>query len=201
MKRRRFIQAMAAAPAIALPIVPATSAQQPAPPGSAPPRPADDAPKLEYNALDSAGEIQPHFFKAAQFAALQKLSNVLMPPMKDVPGALDAQVPQFLDFLISESPAERQQLYRAGLDSLNAQATKRFNKSFAELDAAQAGELLAPLRQPWTYEPPSDPFARFLRTAHQDIRTATMNSQEYNAANAAAGRRASGVGQYWYKIE
>lgn len=201
MKRRRFIQAMAAAPAIALPIAPPVPAQQSTPPPGAAPRPADDAPKLEYSALDSAGEIQQRFFTPAQFAALQKLCGLLMPPIKDAPGALDAQVPQFLDFYISESPTERQQLYRAGLDTLNAEATKRFSKPFAELNAAQAGELFAPLRQPWTFEPPTDPFARFLRTAHQDIRTATINSQEYSAANAAAGRRASGVGQYWYTIE
>lgn len=201
MKRRRFIQAMAAAPAIVLPVVPIAPAQQSTPSAAAVPRPADDAPKLEYSALDSAGEIQQRFFTLAQFAALQKLCGLLMPPIKDAPGALDAQVPQFLDFFISESPAERQQLYRGGLDTLNAEAAKRFNKSFAELNAAQAGELFTPLRQAWTYEPPTDPFARFLRTAHQDIRTATINSQEYNAANMAAGRRASGVGQYWYTIE
>jgi hypothetical protein len=201
MKRRRFIQAMAAAPAIALPIVPAAPAQQPASPANPQTRPAEEMPKLEFSAHDSTGEIQTHFFTASQFATLQKLSGLLMPPIKDAPGALDAQVPQFLDFLIAESPAERQQLYRSGLDSLNAQATKRFNKSFAELDAAQAGELFTPLRQPWTYEPPADPFSRFLRTVHQDVRTATINSQEYSAANSAAGRRASGVGQYWFKIE
>jgi hypothetical protein len=201
MKRRRFLQTIAAAPAIALPVVPAATAQQPATPASPAPRPVDEGPKLEYTTHDATAEIVPRFFSAGQFAALQKLSGLLMPPFKEAPGALEAQVPQFLDFLIGESPAERQQLYRGGLDELNAQAAKRFHKAFAELNAAQAGELLAPLGRPWTYEPPTDPFARFLRAAHQDVRTATMNSQEYNAANAASGRRASGVGQYWYKIE
>ena len=103
--------------------------------------------------------------------------------------------------LISVSPVERQQLYRNGLDALNAQATRRFNKSFADTDAAQASELLAPLRQAWTYNPPADPLARFLRAANQDVRTATINSREYSAASVAAGRRASGIGQYWYTIE
>jgi hypothetical protein len=201
MKRRRFLQTMAAAPAIALPVIPAATAQQPATPASPAAKPLEEGPKLEYSAHDATAEIVPHFFNAAQFAALQKLGGLLMPPFKEAPGALEAQAPQFLDFLIGQSPAERQQLYRGGLDELNAQATKRFGKGFAELNAAQAGELLAPLRQPWTYEPPADPFARFLRVVHQDVRTATLNSQEYNAANAAAGRRATGMGQYWYRIE
>jgi hypothetical protein len=201
MKRRRFLQTMAAAPALALPVVPAAPAQQPATPAGAAPGPVEEGPKLEYGVHDATAEMVPRFFNAQQFAALKKLSGLLMPPFKENPGAVEAQVPQFLDFLIGESPVERQQLYRGGLDELNARAGKRFTKAFAELEAGQAGELLAPLRQPWTYEPPSDPFARFLRVAHQDVRTATMNSHEYNAANAANGRRATGVGQYWYRIE
>lgn len=201
MKRRRFLQTIAAAPAVALPLVPAVPAQQPATPVNPPPRAVEEGPKLEYGVHDATAAIVPRFFNARQFAALQKLSGLLMPPFKEAPGALEAQVPQFLDFLLGQSPAERQQLYRGGLDELNAQAARRFNKPFAELQETQAAELLAPLRQPWTYEPPADPLARFLREAHKDVRTATINSHEYNAANAAAGRRASGVGQYWYRIE
>jgi hypothetical protein len=201
MKRRRFLQTIAAAPAIALPVVPATPAQQSASPANPAPRPVEEGAKLEYSVQDAAAEILPRFFNARQFATLQRLSDILMPPFNGAPGALDAQAAEFLDFLIGASPAERQQLYRAGLDALNAQAAKRFSKSFAEVDAEQAGELLAPLRQPWTYEPPADPLARFLRAANQDVRTATINSREYSAASSAGGRRASGVGQYWYTIE
>lgn len=201
MKRRRFLQTIAAAPAVALPIVQAVPAQQAVNPATPAPRPAEELPKLEYSATDAAAEILPRFFNAQQFAALQKLSDILMPPFNGAPGALEAEAPEFLDFLISVSPAERQQLYRTGLDALNTQATKRFSKSFAEADAAQAGELLAPLRQPWTYEPPADPLARFLRAANQDVRTATVNSRQYSAASSAGGRRASGIGQYWYTIE
>ena len=41
-----------------------------------------------------------------------------------------------------------------------------------------------PLRAPWTYDAPADPLARFLAAAKQDVRTATVNSREYNAAGA-----------------
>ncbi|MEP7273482.1 MAG: gluconate 2-dehydrogenase subunit 3 family protein [Acidobacteriota bacterium] len=196
MKRRRFIQHLAAVPAIAVP-VPELLAQQP--PGT--PRPQTEAPKLEFTSLDAAAEAMPHFFDAHQFAALRKLSDILLPPLTGMPGALDAKAPEFLDFLIGASSADRKLLYTTGLNALNTQATKRFGKVFAELSAAQAGELLAPLRQPWTYEPPSDPFARFLREAKQDVRTATMNSREYTSAGSSGGRRGGGVGQYWYPID
>lgn len=198
MKRRRFIQTLAAAPAVAVPATLDTNAESPA----SAQRPQEEAPKLETASLDAAGETTPRFFSAPQFAALKKLSAILMPPLNNMPGALEAGAPEFLGFLISKSPAERKQIYTAGLNTLNAQATKRFGKAFADVTDAQAAELLAPLKQPWTYEPPADPFARFLREAKQDVRTATINSREYALAASSGGRRGgSGLGQYWYPID
>ncbi len=193
MKRRRFMQTIAAAPALAVPA--AMPAQTPAP------RPAPDAQKLELTAVDAAAEMTPRFFTAAQFAALRKLSDILMPSLNNLPGALEAKAAEFLDFLLSKSPAERQRLYRVGLDRLNAQAQKRFSKPFADLNETQASELLAPLRQAWTYVPPTEPFARFLREAKADVRTATLNSYEYNTASTVSGRRGGGMGQYWYPLD
>jgi len=124
-----------------------------------------------------------------------------MPPLNGSPGALDVGTPEFLDFLINESPADRQQLYRAGLDALNTQSRKLHGRPFAELDASQADALLAPLRQPWQYDPPTDPLAHFLVTAKLDVRTATMNSREWNTAGSASGgRRIGGTGLYWNTI-
>ncbi len=150
---------------------------------------------------DGAAETTPRFFNTQQFAALRKLSDILMPLINGMPGAIEARAPEFLDFLIGASPADRQQLYKDGLDALNAQARKRFKKSFAEVEESQAGDLLAPLRQPWTSEPPADPLARFLQAAKQDVRTATVNSREYSLAGSSGGRRGGGLGQYWYTIE
>ena len=193
MKRRRFIQTMAVAPALAIPAAPVL-AKQPAQSGR-PPMP--EIPRLETSVSDAAAEYTPKFFTPPQFAALRKLSEIIMPSLNGNPGAIEAAAPEFLDFLISQSPAERQQIYRTGLDLLNAQATKQFKKSFADVDETQANTLLAPLRVAWTYEPPTDPLARFLREAKADVRTATMNSREWNTA----GGRRGGTGQYWYPID
>ena len=208
MRRRRFVQSL-----VAVPAAPALAAQlpqgQPAPgvptnpaqPVQPPTRAAEEV-KLEVSIPDAATQPVPRFFNATQFAALRRLSDLLMPRMEKTPGALDAAAPEFLDFLISEAPAERKQLYQGGLNALNAQATRQFHKGFGELDDSQANTLLAPLRQPWTYKEPADPLARFLRAAKQDIRTATVNSREYAAIAGAAGQaRAAGGGLYWYPLD
>jgi len=195
MKRRRFIQTVAAAPAIAIP-----AAAPVAQPPSAVQRPQAETPKFELSSLDAVGETTPRFFSAVQLATLRKLSEILMPAINGMPGATEAGAPEFLDFLIGASAADRKQLYKNGLDTLQTQAQKKFGKAFADLNETQVGELLAPLRKPWTYNPPTDPFERFLREVKADVRTATMNSREYSTAGSA-GRRGGGMGQYWYPID
>ncbi len=195
MKRRRFFQTVAAAaPAAAL--LRAQQPQRPRTDGAA------EDPKLDTITPAEAGDPLLRFFNAEQFAAMRRVSVLLMPPINGSLGAADCHAAEFLDFLLHESPADRQEIYRAGLDALNAQAHKTAKKPFAELDDAQAAALLAPLRQSWTYELPADPVARFLVTAKTDVRTATVNSREYSGAGTpGGGRRMGGQGLYWLPLE
>jgi hypothetical protein len=150
---------------------------------------------------DQASDPVPHFFTQQQYAALRRLCNVLMPPGDSIPGSLAVGVPEFLDFLIGESPAEKQLLYRAGLDALNAAARKKHSKLFADIDGSQVDGLLSPLHAAWTYEEPSDPLPRFLRAAKIDVRTATLNSREYSVVASTGGRRGGNSGLYWYPLD
>jgi hypothetical protein len=218
MKRRNFVQSLLVVPAAAV------AAQQPAPPptaaGPSPapapasaqtpapvPRPArfQNVPKFDLAQPDNAAEIVTGFFSPPQFAALNKLAAVLVPPIKGNPGAIDAHAPEFLDFLISQSPAPQQQLYRQGLDGLNSASHKHFHKPFAELDAQQADTIIRPLlvARPWEKTLPSDPMQHFIAQAHDDLRTATMNSAEWAASPSASrrGRFNQGRRQYWKPID
>lgn len=155
---------------------------------------------MRYAVPDAAAETVLHFFTAQQFATLRKLADILM-PASGAPGALEAKAPEFLDFFLSQSSADRQQLYRNGLDGLNAQSKRRFTKPFADVDAGQADMLLAPLREPWTYDAPADPVAAMLRAAKDDVRRATTNSREWNLAATAGRTRGGGGGLYWLPID
>jgi hypothetical protein len=198
------MQALAAAPA-----APALIAQTTAPPQTPTPnaragRGTGSGPAaLEVTPPDSVAVPVTRFFTAPQFAALRRLSGLIQSPLKGNPGALDCGVPEFLDFLIGVSPDGRQQLYRHGLDSLNAQAGKQFSKPFAELDDAQAHAILEPLlvAVPWVYAPPEDPLQQFLFAVRDDVPMATRNSPEFAAASAASGRRGGGGGLVWNPID
>jgi hypothetical protein len=188
MKRRRLLQSIAAIPAAAALPLPAQS-------------PETDKQELATVSAAEVVRAVPRFFTGDQLSALQRLADILMPAVNERPGAKQAGAAEFLDFLISESPVDRQQLYRAGLDRLNADSKRAYDRAFAALTDEQAAPILKPLTGSWTYDGPADPFARFLLAAKEDVLRATHNSRELVAAMSQASRGFSGTGYYWLPIE
>ncbi len=216
MQRRDFVKAIVAAPVAAqvgwgqqaTPTSPPTNL--PTPPPATPPAAARGgrrgldfkAPPISSVVPDAVAEPEVHFFTESQLAALRRLSDLFVAPRNGYPGALTAGAPEFLDFLVSASPDDIQQLYRSGLDFLNADARKKFGVEFAKLDSKQADAVVRPGFKPWMqWHPPTEPFAHFIAVAHDDIRKATMNSEAWSVAAVAAGERAPGVGLFWNPID
>ncbi|MEZ5399152.1 MAG: gluconate 2-dehydrogenase subunit 3 family protein [Bryobacteraceae bacterium] len=180
MKRRRILQG-----ALALPALQGAATAQTA--GSST-FAVDALPKLEVTGAEAVAAGDRRFFSEAQYKALAALCDAIAPATDASPSAVSAEVPEFLDFLVHESPAGTQKLYRDGLDRVAR-------------DGATAATL-APLTQPWSYQEPADPFARFLRQAKNDILTATANSKA--AAEMAREQRrrgGSGTGYYWRSLD
>jgi len=217
MRRRDFVKAMMAASMsaktvlgqqTASPVPPSTPVQSP-PLAPAAPGPvpwmrglAEVQPLPMTPLVPDAAPANKLFFTDHQTATLRRLSELLMPPSKGFPGALDAGAPEFLDFLIGVSPTDRQQIYQSGLDRLDADARQKFKVSFAAVDKTQADQLIRPWLRTWMSDhPPSEPYARFINLAHSDIRTATHNSQAWSEAAKAAGRQNEEVGLYWFPVD
>ena len=186
MKRRTLLQTLAALPAS---YAFAQTAKTP------------DNFKITAVAADQVAKARTRFFSADQYAALNRLGEILMPAVGERPGAKEAESAGFLDFLLSQSPRDRQALYRNGLDRLNADSRKRYNKPFAQVTVDEAKPMLEPLKAAWTYEGPSDPYARFLDAAKDDFYRATVNSRPFTVAMAATSRGAAGLSYYWLPVE
>jgi hypothetical protein len=151
---------------------------------------------------DAVARTDAHFFTTPQTATLRRLCEIFMPPLKGDPGAIDAGTPEFLDFLIGASPADRQQMYQSGLDRLDAEAKQHFGAPFATLDKTQADQLLQPWLRTWMSDhPPSEPYAHFINIAHSDIRTATINSEAWSQAANAKGQHTPDMGLYWFPVD
>jgi hypothetical protein len=62
--------------------------------------------------------------------------------------------------------------------------------------------VVKPWLRTWmTDHPPTEQHADFINIAHEDIRVATMNSQAWDDAGAAAGQDWVTGGLYWSPIE
>jgi hypothetical protein len=159
-------------------------------------------PLPETEDVDAVAEGDSTFFSAEQMATLSRLSDLLLPALGDKPGALQAEAPVFLDFLIGISPDVRKNLYTGGLDWLDAESRKKYSTPFARTDASQADALVKPWLRTWmTDHPPTEPHAGFLNIAHADIRTATINSEVWSKAAARDGQSGSAADLFWSPID
>lgn len=205
MRRRDFVRAVLAVGA-APKLLFGQQAATPAPP---PPAPVPwllglnaKTPIPEVEAADQVATAVLRFFTPAQMATLTRLSDVLVPPIGEKPGAVQAQTPMFLDFLMANSPETRRRVYAQGLDWLDAESKKKFNASFATLTEAQAGDLLNPWLRTWMSDhPPQEPHADFINIAHDEIRTATINSKAWSAVPEVGAEPRTSVELYWSPIE
>ena len=147
----------------------------------------EEFPKLRVASVESGAAGTPRFFSGAQLDALAKLGDAIVPPVGGRPAASQAGVPEFLDFLIGQSPQDAQELYRAGLDRLARDGVNE--------------RTLTPLKEAWTHAGPADRFAQFLQRAKTDILQATTNSHEW-ADSLGRGRRGSApTGYYWRSLD
>jgi hypothetical protein len=161
----------------------------------------EETPKLSLTSADAVSDASRRLLTAEELSTLRHLGKILMPASGTMPGAVEAEAAEFLDFLLSQSTAAAQLLYRSGIRKLNQDAQTRTRKPFAQLTDVEAAPLLAPLQTPWTYAGPSDPYGKFLQAAKLAFWQATMNSRQWAVASAGGTRGGAGVGAYWLPIE
>jgi len=88
-------------------------------------------------------EYHPQFFTAGEYAAIERLTDIIL-PNDGTPGALDAGVPEFIDFMVAADPSV-QYAFRTGLTTLDAYSEQTAGKKFMELTREQQTSLLEPL--------------------------------------------------------
>jgi gluconate 2-dehydrogenase gamma chain len=82
----------------------------------------------------------PQFFTAHEYATVERLSDMIL-PSDGSPGAADAGVSEFIDFMVASDPSI-QYKFRYGLTWLDAQADRLYGRSFVKLDATKQEDIL-----------------------------------------------------------
>jgi len=91
--------------------------------------------------LEAGPSFTPAFFTAGEFAAVTLLADLIIPKDERSGGAIDAGVPEFIDFMMIDQPA-RQIAMRGGLAWLDQECNGRFDKTFAAATDAERRQVL-----------------------------------------------------------
>jgi glucoside 3-dehydrogenase (cytochrome c) hitch-hiker subunit len=94
-------------------------------------------------ASKAAEASPPEFFSPSQDALLDRLTEMIIPADGHSPGASAAKVSRFIDHVAAHSRPQVQRAWVSGLDAVDDEARRRFQKSFLEASASQQDELLA----------------------------------------------------------
>ena len=117
----------------------------------------------------------PQFFTEAEYAMVERLADIVI-PNDGTPGAKDAGVAEFIDFMVASDP-EVQYAFRTGLTWLNVQAERTYGKRFTELPPEQQTSLLEPLGFKEQARPGEEDGVRFFRMMREYTVTGFYTSE------------------------
>jgi gluconate 2-dehydrogenase gamma chain len=179
MKRRRALQIIGSTPAVALALrsisegAEADEAQKAA-------TAATGAAKTAAKPAGAKGPHKPQFFTAHEYATVTLLANLVIPKDDRSGSASDAGVPEFIDFTLFDTLAdqpERQTAMRGGLQWLDRESRKRFQKNFVEITSAQRTEVLDDIAYPKKAKPEFSHGVRFFTQFRDFVATGFFTSK------------------------
>ena len=91
-------------------------------------------------AAQGAGALR--FFNAQEMAMVATISDLIIPSDERSPGAKEAEVPAFIDLMVSESPNEIRLLWRDGLAAVERMSQQKFKTAFNSATSKQQISLL-----------------------------------------------------------
>lgn len=103
------------------------------------------------------------FFTRAQHATVDAISERIIPTDDHSPGARAAKVADYIDLLVSESPAELKTTWTEGLTALDQASTERFKAPFVKATTEQQIALLTDISR--NELDPKTPLEVFFREA------------------------------------
>ena len=86
---------------------------------------------------------QPLFFSPSEYALVERLTELII-PNDTTPGAKEAGVSEFVDFMVARN-TDKQYSMRLGISWLNAHCERLFGRTFMSLVEAQQVAVLEPL--------------------------------------------------------
>lgn len=105
---------------------------------------------------------RPQYFTAAEYQALEVLTELII-PRDESPGAKEAGVSEFIDFMAAHGEKEIQEPMRTGLAWLDEKAQKTHGRDFVSLAAEKQTAILKTIAYKNTFVPEDSPGQTFFR--------------------------------------
>jgi gluconate 2-dehydrogenase gamma chain len=100
----------------------------------------------------SAAAEAPRFFSESEWRTVRILCDLVLPPDDRSVGAVEAGVPEFIDFMMMDAEVpgrrERQVAMRGGLAWIDYRSSKRFGQSFEQASDVQRKAVLDEIAWP-----------------------------------------------------
>ncbi len=99
---------------------------------------------------EPAGAYVPHFFKPEEFETVEVLTEMII-PRDDKPGAREAQVASYIDFVVfsaAEHEPDLQKEWADGLALLDRISKENYGRAFRGISAAERERLLLAMSLP-----------------------------------------------------
>jgi len=87
------------------------------------------------------------FFSATELGTIAVLCDLILPPTPTAGSATEAEVPEFIEFMVKDLPANQLPL-QGGLMWLEGEATRRYNNAFASLGNSEQRAILDHIAYP-----------------------------------------------------
>lgn len=101
------------------------------------------APEHQHPRAAPPSEPQPRFFNKTDFAMVSRIADLII-PRTDSPGAIDADVPAYIDLVVARN-TDQQLVVADGLRWLDTEADKMAGKQFLNLSEEEQLSILEPL--------------------------------------------------------
>jgi hypothetical protein len=115
---------------------------------------------VSLSAAEKPYELQ--FFSKKQSELLDRLCEIIIPADDHSPGAQAAKVNLYIDIMISDRGEAEKKQWLAGLDAVEREAQRRFQKTFLQCDAQQQDAIAATMAR--NEQNPTTDLERFFGT-------------------------------------
>lgn len=129
----------------------------------------------------AAASKAPQFFTESEWKTVRLLCDLVLPPDDRSVGAVEAGVPEFIDFMMTDDEVPgrraRQVAMRGGLAWINHRSLERFQRDFTQVSEAQRRQVLDEIAWPDSAAPEVSQGVAFFNSFRDLVATGFWSSK------------------------